>query len=176
MIQWAVEALCDDPYELFVGDKVSGSIEATFMYSRISFVCLLAPGALLAEPCSDTCMRLGFDDYPQEGFYEYVVSRTTYVEMMEASENTREGPPISESEAVSLALRATSSSPDQVRGVHYAKTVKSPGEVWIYLVDIRSSDYEGLVVIGPTGEVVERTFVEGAMTAHPDCSRYRFKN
>lgn len=144
------------------------------MRPAVLLLCSIAPSVLLADSRIDTCMRLSFDDYPHGGFYEYVVSRTTYLEMVEVFENRHERRPISETEAISIAIRAASSSPDEVRGLHHAKTVKPPGEVSFFVVDIRNSDYDGFVLIGPNGEVVERTYVEGPMTANPDCSQYRF--
>jgi hypothetical protein len=119
-------------------------------------------------------MRLGFDDGTEGGFYEYVVSRETYIEMVSISKASESGSSITESEALENAVRSVSSSLEDVRSTHYVKTVKSHGDVWIYMVDIQSKNYDGIVVVGPSGHVVARTFVNGSFTAHPDCSNYRF--
>jgi hypothetical protein len=119
-------------------------------------------------------MRLAFDEGAEGGFYAYVVSREKYIEMASISRKSEGGTSISEREATEIALRSVSSEQADVRRIHYAKTVKSPGDVWIYMVDIRSRNYDGIVVVGPSGEIVARTFVEGGLTAHPDCSNYRF--
>ena len=132
------------------------------------------PGTALADPCNETCMRLGFDDSAEDGFYEYVVSREENIEMVSISRESEGGSSISESEAIEIALRSVSSSQADVPRIHYGKTVKSPGDVWMYMVDIESTNYDGIVVVTPGGETVARTFVEGGLTAHPDCSNYRF--
>ena len=144
------------------------------MCYRAFLLCLIMSGTALADPCNETCMRLGFDDSAEDGFYEYVVSRETYIEMVWISRESEGGSSISESEAAEIALRSVSSSQAEVRRIHYGKTVKSPGDVWIYMVDIESRNYDGIVVVGPGGETVARTFVEGGLTAHPDCFNYRF--
>lgn len=133
-------------------------------------------GSALADPCSDACVRLAFDEDADDGFYEYVVSRETYAGMASISKASERGSSITESEALETAVRSVSSSLEEVRRVHYGKTVKSHGDVWIYLVDIQSRNYDGIVVVGPSGEVVARTFVEGPLTAHPDCSGYRINS
>lgn len=143
------------------------------MLLRFVTLCLLAPSALLADPCDDTCVRISFSD-SSEGFYEYVVSRDTYVQMVELFKGGPDNRPISEKEAIAIAIEATSSSPDEVGRVEYGRTVQSPGEVWIYMVDIQSPTYDQIIVVGPNGDVVEPSLVEEGMTAYPDCSNYSF--
>lgn len=143
------------------------------MSLRIATLCLLVPGALLADPCDDTCVRISFAE-SSDGFHEYVVSRDTYVRMVELSRGAPENRAISEKEAIAIAVEATSSSPDEVGRVGYGRTVKAPGAVWVYMVPIQSPTYDHIIVVGPDGEAVEPSLVEEGMTASPDCSNYRF--
>ncbi|WP_376697567.1 hypothetical protein [Wenzhouxiangella sp. EGI_FJ10305] len=94
--------------------------------------------------------------------------------MAELSQDGRENLPISKAEAISIATEATSSSMDAVGRVELGKSVKSLGEVWIYMVEIRSPTSNQFIVVAPNGDVVEPSLVEEGMTAHPDCSNYRF--
>lgn len=139
----------------------------------IAVVLTVVPGALLAEPCDDTCRRLSFTDMGGH-FYDYVVSREMYLKMVEASLGAENEPPLSESEAVAIAAKQLSLSPRDVERVRYGRSVKPEGQVWFYRIAFQGKHHSDDIVIGPNGSVVEPALVEQSLTAAPDCSSYRF--
>ncbi|MDZ7789045.1 MAG: hypothetical protein U5L08_00840 [Xanthomonadales bacterium] len=136
-------------------------------------VFFVVPSLLFAQSPEPACIRLSFDDSGSH-FYDYVVLRDEFLEMIEASGSPSEKGPLTKSEAVSLAAEADSQSPNDIRIVHRFERAGPEGTIWLYRIGFNGRKGHEDIVVAPNGTIVRPRRVEGRMMARPDCSNYSF--